>query len=294
MSFHFHLEHLFLLELIVRGHPKGRSFPHGLSRRSSSLSVSATAWLSHYPHGWGNFHSRKPSARLLDFPQFRLLLGDIPETMDGIQPNSWAWGEYQGLICMNSKRLLAAANSSCFWSFSSLRSCDPKIHMLYTPPIQTIPTTWHDQTVWNTKHNTKSGHQKKQSFIFCSSVSFSRFAVSTWSGTPDKPHDTRLLQFASAFWKNKIRFGLSTLLTNLIFQQQNLSLQTTQLGKSMSSTLEFQITLILSELNSAILVVAPLLQLNPSPTVALHQNGLVWSCIRATECANVPMENHTN
>lgn len=38
----FHLEHLFLSGLVWH-HPKGRSFLRGLSRRSSSLSVSATA-----------------------------------------------------------------------------------------------------------------------------------------------------------------------------------------------------------------------------------------------------------
>lgn len=42
MPFHFYLEHLFLSGPVWH-HPKGRSFLHGLSRRSSSLSVSATA-----------------------------------------------------------------------------------------------------------------------------------------------------------------------------------------------------------------------------------------------------------
>ena len=89
-------------------------------------------------------------------------------------------------------------------------------------------------------------------------------------------HDTASICFT--FLNQQKRFGLSALLTNLIFQQQNLSLQSTnRLGFSSlcRAPLSFKSPLILSELKSDILVVAPLLQLNPSPTVALHQNGLV-------------------
>lgn len=97
---------------------------------------------------------------------------------------------------------------------------------------------------------------------------------------------TKLLQFASPFWTNKITGDLASPRFSPIWSFSNriwackppIAWEVV----STSSTLKFQITLILSELNSDILVVAPLLQLNPSPTVALHQNGLVWSCIRAT------------
>lgn len=97
---------------------------------------------------------------------------------------------------------------------------------------------------------------------------------------------TKLLQFASPFWTNKITGDLASPRFSPIWSFSNriwaCKPPIAWEVESTSSTLKFQITLILSELNSDILVVAPLLQLNPSPTVALHQNGLVWSCIRAT------------